>query len=206
MKEVYKPNIYIEFYRKSIHLLGLIFPIFYHFSKKNTMIVLIITLLVISFIFDKIRVKFNLLNYKFFKKIGLSQIYRIHEQKSYSALTFAFVGMLICLLISSKPVFNLAISILILSDTNAAIIGKLFGKTKINDKSLEGSIAFFATSCVISCAITIIYEFNYKFLLISFLASFFSTIVELYSKNSKLNDNMTIPITVSITMYIFGYY
>ena len=206
MKEIHKPNIYIEFYRKSIHLLGLIFPIFYHFSKKNTMIVLIITLLVISFIFDKIRVKFNLLNYNFFKKIGLSQIYRTHEQKSYSALTFAFVGMLLCLLISSKPVFNLAISILILSDTNAAIIGKLFGKTKINDKSLEGSIAFFATSCVISCAITIIYEFNYKFLLVSFIASFFSTIVELYSKNSKLNDNMTIPITVSITMYIFGYY
>lgn len=205
MNEKHKTDIYIEFYRKSIHLLGLIFPVLYHFSKKNTMIALITALLVLSFIGDKIRVKFNLLEYNFLKKIGLSQIYRTHEQKSYSALTFAFIGMLICLLISSKPVFNLAISILILSDTSAAIIGKLFGKTKINEKSLEGSIAFFLTSCIISLSITFIYELNYKFLLTSFLASLLSTIVELYSNNSKLNDNLTIPISVSVTMIVFGY-
>jgi dolichol kinase len=205
MNKKNQADIYIEFYRKSIHLLGLIFPVLYHFSKNSTMIVLITALLVLSFIVDKIRVKFNLLEYNFFKKIGLSQIYRKHEQKSYSALTFAFIGMLICLLISSKPVFNLAISILILSDTNAAIIGKLFGKTKINGKSIEGSIAFFLTSCAISIFITFIYELNYKFLLTSFLASLLSTIVELYSNNSKLNDNMTIPISFIAIMTIFGY-
>ena len=138
--------------------------------------------------------------------MGLAQIYRAHEKDNYSALTFAFIGMLICLFISSKPVFNLAVSILILSDSMAAIIGTLFGKTKINGKSLEGSAAFFGTSCVLSLVITVIYHLDIKFLIASFFTALVATIVELYSKNSRLNDNMTIPIAVSVTMNVLGSY
>ena len=206
MKHKDSPPILIEIYRKSIHLIGLIFPIIYHYYDKETMIIIISLLLIISFIIDKFRIKFNLLEHRFIKKMGLAQIYRAHEKDNYSALTFAFIGMLICLFISSKPVFNLAVSILILSDSMAAIIGTLFGKTKINGKSLEGSAAFFGTSCVLSLVITVIYHLDIKFLIASFFTALVATIVELYSKNSRLNDNMTIPIAVSVTMNVLGSY
>lgn len=203
MKHKNNSLILIEIYRKSIHLIGLIFPLTYHYSKKETMLIIILLLLGISFIIDKLRIKFNMLEHKFFKKIAFTQIYRNHERDNYSALTLAFIGMIICLFISTKQVFNLAISILILSDTMAAIIGTLYGRIKINGKSLEGSFAFFVTSCILNMIIVKIYDLDIKFLITAFFASLIATIVELYSTNSKFNDNMTIPIVVSIVMNIY---
>ncbi|WHA04902.1 SEC59/DGK1/VTE5 family protein [Candidatus Bandiella numerosa] len=206
MKHKNSSSLSIEIYRKSIHLIGLIFPVIYHYYDKETITIISLFLLAISFIIDKLRIKFDLLEHKFFKKIGLAQIYRDHEKENYSALTFALIGMSICLFISSKHVFNLAISILILSDTMAALIGILYGRTKINGKSFEGSMAFFATSCILSLVIARIYNLDINFLIAAFFASLIATIVELYSKNSKINDNMTIPITVCIVMNFIGNY
>ena len=184
MKHKNSSSLSIEIYRKSIHLIGLIFPVIYHYYDKETITIISLFLLAISFIIDKLRIKFDLLEHKFFKKIGLAQIYRDHEKENYSALTFALIGMSICLFISSKHVFNLAISILILSDTMAAIIGILYGRTKINGKSFEGSMAFFATSCILSLVIARIYNLDINFLIAAFFASLIATIVELYYKTT----------------------
>lgn len=204
MPKTYKLPI-AEIYRKLIHLLGIIIPVIYHFTNKKTITVIIVILLVISFLMDKLRMKFDMINYPFFKKMGLSQIFRIHEQNNLSALTLSFIAMIICIIISSKPVFNLAVSIMILSDIMAAVVGMLFGNHKINGKSIEGSIAFFLTSCVVSLIITIIYKQSFGFLLVAIFSSLVATFTELFSKNSYINDNMSIPVSVSIVMCILGY-
>ena len=198
----YNLPIFAEIGRKVVHLLGVIIPIIYHFTDKKTMTTIIAILLITSFCMDKLRVKFNVTNHPFSKKIGLFKIFRIHEQNSFSALTFAFIGMIICVVISSKPVFNLAVSILILSDTIAAIVGILFGIHKINGKSVEGSISFFLTSCILSLVITAIYGESFGFLLAAIFSSLIATFAELFSKNNYLNDNMSIPISVSVVMCI----
>ena len=206
MPGIYSSPILTEVGRKAIHLLGIILPITYHFTDKKTMTTIIAILLITSFLMDKLRVKFDVINHPFARKIGLFKIFRIHEQNSLSALTFAFIGMIICIVISSKPVFNLAVSIMILSDTVAAIVGMLFGTHKINGKSIEGSISFFLTSCVLSLIITAIYGQSFSFLLAAIFSSLIATFVELFSKNNYLNDNMSIPISVSVIMCILGYY
>ena len=196
----------IEIHRKSIHLLGIMFPVVYHFVNRSTMIILISALLVSSVLIDKLRMKFDVMDYKLCKMINLSNMYREHEKTGYSALTFAFVGMIICLLISSKVIVNLSISIMTLSDSTAAICGILYGKTKVNGKSIEGSVAFFIVSCLLSYVITSIYNYNFKFLISAFLASLVVTIVELYSKNWKINDNMSISITVCVIINIMTHH
>ena len=205
MQKIYNFPIFTEIYRKSIHLLGIALPVIYHSTDKKTMATIIAILLIISFFMDKLRVRFNMINHPFLKKIRLSQVFRTHEKSSFSALTFAFIGMMICIIISSKPVFNLAVSILIFSDTVAAIIGMLFGVHKVNGKSIEGSAAFFLTSCVLSLIITHIYGQNLSFLLAAIFASLVVTFVELFSKNSHINDNMSIPVSISIVMCVLDY-
>ena len=196
----------IEIHRKSIHLLGIMFPVVYHFVNKITMIIIVLTLLVISVLIDKLRIELDVMDHKLCKIINLSMMYRKYEKTGYSALTFAFIGMIVCLLISSKVIVNLAISIMILSDATAAILGTLYSKTKVNGKSIEGSVAFFVVSCLLSYIITSIYNYNFKFLISAFLASLVVTIVELYSKNWKINDNMSISITVCIIINIMTHY
>jgi dolichol kinase len=205
MQKFYKTHITTEIHRKAIHLLGVIFPVIYHFTEQKTMIIILGVLLVLSAIMDTLRIKFDIFNSRFLRITGLFKIFREHEKFGLSALTFAFVGMMICILISPKPVFNLAVCILTFSDTAAAIVGMLFGVHKINEKSMEGSAAFFATSCALSVVITYIYEQNLTFFFAAIFASLVATFVELFSKNSNLNDNMSIPISISIMMYILGY-
>ncbi len=205
MLKICNPPIINEIYRKAIHLLGIIIPVIYHFTQKNTMVMMIGMFLLLSFLIDKWRVSFDILNHPVLKKLGISMIFREHEKFGLSALTFAFVGMMICVLISPKPVFNLAVCILTFADTAAAIIGMLFGFHKINKKSVEGSCAFLLTACIVSVVITYIYEQNLKFLLAALFASLVATFVELFSKNSKINDNMSIPLSISIIMYALGY-
>ena len=205
MPGIYSSPILTEVGRKAIHLLGIILPITYHFTDKKTMTTIIAILLITSFLMDKLRVKFDVINHPFARKIGLFKIFRIHEQNNLSALTLSFIAMIICIIISSKPVFNLAVSIMILSDIMAAVVGMLFGNHKINGKSIEGSIAFFLTSCVVSLIITIIYKQSFGFLLVAIFSSLVATFTELFSKNSYINDNMSIPVSVSIVMCILGY-
>jgi dolichol kinase len=204
MQKIHTTPIVIEIYRKSIHLLGIVIPAIYQFSNKNTMFVVILMLMLTSFIIDKLRIRFKLLQHPFFKKIGLSQIYREHEKNNFSALTFASIGMMLCLIISTKPVFILSVSILIFSDTAAAIFGMLFGLHKVNNKSIEGSAAFFLVACILSFVVTHIYDQSLRFLLVALAASLISTFVELFSKNSCINDNISIPISVSLIMWAFS--
>ncbi|WPX96058.1 diacylglycerol/polyprenol kinase family protein [Candidatus Bandiella euplotis] len=203
MQKIPSPCLTIEIYRKAIHLLGVIIPVLYHFIDQKSMIVAIASLLFLSFFMDMLRIKFDVTDAWFLKKMGVSQIFRSHEKSGFSALTFAFVGMMLCVLISSKPVFNLAVCILTFSDTAAAIVGILFGTKKINGKSIEGSCAFFIVSCILSLVIAHVYVQGMGFLLTAFCASLVATLVELFSKNSNINDNMSIPISVSIIMYAF---
>jgi len=70
--------------------------------------------------------------------------------------------------------FQFGILILGISDAVAALVGLRFGKHSYkilgNKKSLEGSLAFFITSCLIMLGL--IGNFNYNFLFIVFLLTF----------------------------------
>ena len=204
MQKYNKHLLRAEIYRKSIHMLGCLLPIFYHFMEKSSMIGLILILFLGSLSFDYFRLKTKILNQPFLKIFGLVPIFRENEKKSPSALSFASIGIIISLIFSTKAIFALAMLILTFADTAASIIGLTYGKIKINNKSLEGSMAFFCTACAISLLVNYIYKQNLYFLFLAFIASFVATLVELFSKNKLLNDNLTIPVAVTATMVIFS--
>jgi dolichol kinase len=83
-----------------------------------------------------------------------------------------------------------------LADAMAAIIGVGFGKTKLLNKSLEGSFVFFMTT------LFILYFFEIP-LMVSLMVSLLATLTELI-EIPKINDNVSIPITVALLLTIAG--
>jgi dolichol kinase len=108
------------------------------------------------------------------------------------------------------------ILLMIISDTLSSIIGKKYGKRKINipwvntTRTLEGSIAFFVSGFLlcfiaftffgVSNPITQIHLTLEIALLYSFITSALATIVELISPSTW--DDLTIPIATSIIVFL----
>ncbi|MFQ3306918.1 MAG: dolichol kinase [Candidatus Midichloriaceae bacterium] len=190
-----------ELYRKGIHLLGILIPVLYYYTNKRTIMLMLIALFASSLIFDILRIRYKILRFSVFTKLAFDKIFRKHEETNLSGLTYACIGMLISLLLVSEVIFNLAILILVISDTSSAILGKIFGKHELIDhKTFEGSLAFLITSCLISYFVTIVYDQNYVFLCYAIITSVVATLIELFSKRLHIDDNLSIPLTVSILM------
>ena len=88
-----------------------------------------------------------------------------------------------------------------ISDTCAAIYGQKYGKIKLfYNKTLEGSYAFFISSIFLMYFLLTFGVVNIN-LIFLFIISLTATIVESLTP-TKL-DNMSVPIFVSLTMFIF---
>lgn len=95
-----------------------------------------------------------------------------------------------------------AIGILILGygDGFAAVIGQKYGKHKLKfNKSLEGSLAMFVASLVVSLIILFIYQGNSAFYLAPLIA-ILATVIELYTPKGL--DNLTVPLSNSLVYYL----
>ncbi|MFZ1518506.1 MAG: dolichol kinase, partial [Ignavibacteriaceae bacterium] len=107
---------------------------------------------------------------------------------------------LLCALIFPKVIFVTAFSILIISDTMAALIGRKFGKIKFLRKSFEGTLSFF-----ISASIVVLFTPKVDNLLLEYIigivAAFVGAIVENISYGFA-DDNLSIPVSVGLTMWL----
>ena len=109
--------------------------------------------------------------------------------------TYVMVSSFFVLLFFDKYVCITSILIMSYSDTAAAIIGKMYGKTKIFKKTLEGSLAFFITSLII--ILVMIPEVNLGLGLVAILAA---TIVE--SLPISVDDNLSVPLIIALILSI----
>tara|TARA_B110000438_G_scaffold285315_1_gene315251 strand:+ start:1315 stop:1893 length:579 start_codon:yes stop_codon:yes gene_type:complete len=147
---------------------------------------------------------FPLLDYLRINNEAISNIYntyfhsitRSFESKKLTGATFVFWGALLTYILFDHKVAGIALIVMSLADAMAAIIGVGFGKTKLLNKSLEGSFAFFITTLVI------LYIFKIP-LMISLIVSFIGTLTELI-EIPRINDNVSIPIAVALLLTIVG--
>jgi dolichol kinase len=122
-----------------------------------------------------------------------------HKKKNLNGATYVFISALICIIIFPKVLFLTGFTILIISDSSAALIGRKFGKHKFLAKSLEGTLAFFI-SAIIVIIFTPKIDHQLTEYLIGIIAAAVGAIVENISFGFA-DDNLSIPISTGFTMW-----
>lgn len=191
-----------ELVRKLIHLCSLSIPIVYYFIERSDAILILGILTALALIIDLSRYASPAVSTIFYKLFGF--LLRKHEvdngKKNLNGATYVLMSALICVVIFPKVIFVTAFSILIISDTLAALVGRKFGKRKFLFKSFEGTLTFFI-SAIIVVFFTPKIEGIVAEYLVGFIAAFIGAIVENVSFGFA-DDNLSIPISIGFVMWI----
>jgi dolichol kinase len=194
-----------ELVRKLIHLFSLSIPILYYFIPTSTSIIILSTFTAFAFVVDGGRFVSKSFANLFYRLFGF--LLRKHEldkeKKNLTGATYVLLSALICALIFPKVIFVTAFTILIISDTMAALIGRKFGKRKFLSKSLEGTLSFFISASIVVLLTPKVGNFTMEFV-IGFIAAFVSAIIENIS-SGYADDNLSVPISAGLTMWILYY-
>lgn len=173
------------FTRKIIHLFFSIIPLSYIFLDRKIILLLTTSLSGIFLIIEFMRFKIPKFK-KLFKGI-FGKMLKNEEEERITGATWLMLSFTLCILIFKKEIAILSLLFMTISDTIASIGGKLFGRHKIMNKTLEGSILFLVSAFII----TIFFKINIHLKLFS---SFAGTIAEIIP--SPLDDNLFVPLVV----------
>jgi len=121
------------------------------------------------------------------KKVDV--LYREKEHKNFSSISVYIVAYMITLIIFPKNIAIIATVFLIFGDTFGKFFGLAFGKHKILDKTLEGSLAYLGV--VLICGY-ILYELLDINPIVLILGGISAPVIELLTLD--MNDNFTVPI------------
>lgn len=94
------------------------------------------------------------------------------------------------------------LTIMIISDAVAALIGRKWGKTPLLDKSIEGSTAFLASALLCVFALDTLFDHPVLYLPAGLAATLVATLVELFSNHFRFDDNLSIPAFSGLAMWL----
>ncbi|MDP4220805.1 MAG: dolichol kinase [Bacteroidota bacterium] len=195
-----------ELMRKVIHLLSLSIPIGYFYLGYSTTLWILIPLTLFALFMDYGRYYIKWIDK--FVKWSFGSILREHERDSSRKLlsggSYVLISACICILLFPKIVAITAFSILIISDTSSALIGRKFGKNYFLDKSLEGTTAFILSAWIVVLFTPKVNGIWQEYV-IAFIAAAIGGIVEAMSVRLHVDDNFSIPLSVGISMWL-GYF
>jgi dolichol kinase len=182
-----------ELARKLIHIASSIIPLSIWYYGMGTMKIWIVSIAITLILLDFGR-RYSTILQNIYRSLFLF-VTRPIEFKRVSGAAWVFSGAALTILLFREDIVIVSLLVLSLADSAAAIVGLKYGNTKLFQKSLEGSIAFFLTSLVIILSLT-------SFPLgIQIIAAMTATVSELFS-NETINDNLLVPFATAATLSI----
>ena len=193
-----------EFYRKLIHLSSLWIPTLIYFTNQN----LAITLLSIIFLGDAILEYGNFKKWNWARKSFGMMFFKTLRNKELNRSIFQVTGSMyvlfsaiVCTMFFSKPIAVLALTIMLVSDTFAALFGKAYGTRHLrNNKTLEGTSALFISALGIMVLFNPIVPVTYA----SIIACGVATLAEMYEDKIEIDDNLSIPLSIGIILSLLN--
>ncbi|MFH1051404.1 MAG: dolichol kinase [bacterium] len=192
-----------EVVRKSIHMISLSIPIVYSFITKELALWLLIPLTIISIIIDfasRKKSKFRDFFHKYFGKILRPHEY--YDVFTLNGATWVLISAVICVLIFPKIFVVTGFTILIISDISSALIGRRYGRHPLFvRKSWEGTCAFWITAILVILIIGTVLSAPWTYFFFGIIAAFVGGIAEAASTMLKMDDNLSIPVSIGLVMW-----
>ena len=191
-----------ELYRKGIHLTSLSIPIGYVFIEQDVALGIIIPLAVIAVVIDFMSKRNPIIHQLLYGYFG--KMLRPHERKKFvlNGASWVLISAVICIIFFPKIVMVTSFTILIISDLTAALIGRKYGKRPFLDKSLVGTSAFIVSAFIVCSIIGFFSDSPVSYYIVAYFASIVGGIVEAASKRLMVDDNLSIPISIGIILWI----
>jgi dolichol kinase len=183
-----------EMVRKTIHFLSLAVPIGLYLLSEQAGHTLVLFLALFILTVDVVRLQVASVRKVFYFVFGA--ILRDHERFNLLGSTYLILSALICAHAFPKSIAVLALSFLVVGDTMAALVGRRWGRIKILDKSLEGSLACLA-SCVIIGNLYPGMDVARSVIWVGAVAATLSELLPI-----PLDDNMRIPLAAGFAMLL----
>ena len=205
-----------EINRKLLHIVAVALPGIIFYAPKTTYLskldasYIVIFLLFFSLVIEFARFKFSGFGQFFTRSFGL--MLREEENRQLTGATYILAGAGICSFLSliselATGVCFLCLTLFIIGDAAAAIVGKAIGRIKFRKKTLEGGIACFLTCFLITFFIfpelpyfvsSLGVELSiYQIVIISLTISFLEFFPLKYGAY-VLNDNLYVPAITSL--------
>lgn len=197
---IFTKSIKRELYRKSIHLSSLWIPALIYFASKEVAF----SVFFILFIGDIILEYANYKRWAWARATYGRLFFKMLRSKESKKRTFEVCGSIYVLIAAmaslvlfSKEIAIVSLTIMLISDTCAAVFGKIYGTRRIGtNKSMEGTIAFFISSLIVVLLYNPLLAVNYA----SIIACFAATMVELCEDKIKIDDNLSIPLVTGLIL------
>ena len=183
-----------ELIRKATHMGALVIPGGYYFLGLERITAFLIMLVVGStmLIIDISRLR----NWRFWQNFAskvFGKVIRKHEKDGdFTGATYILLTSCASIALFSKPIAIAALSFIIVGDSFAAVIGRKFGRIKIGNKSLEGSLGCFLGTVIVAFIVPGIP------LSIGILGAVVATIVEAWPMG--VDDNVSVPLMSGLIM------
>ena len=184
-----------EVFRKIIHISSSGLAILLWYFGKDILLPWILLAAILFPILDYLRKHIPLLKKLYFKLFGT--VTRPYEFQVLSGASWVFMGAGLTAYLFNEKVAVIALLIMSLSDSAAAIIGIKYGTTRLFNKSLEGTLAFLISTYLI------IFFLSSASLILLLICSITVTAIELFS-TPKLNDNILIPVVTALILTLGG--
>jgi dolichol kinase len=201
-------SFYNEFKRKATHLVALAIPIGYFFLPKLLSLMILTPFALGSIVIDIIRLK-RLPLHGFLNRL-IGPMLREHEDSNFTGSSYIFIASVLSILLFEKSAALAAISFIILGDIAAALVGRRYGKLKINwnfarpkvktgqnphkRKTFEGSFA-----CLCMCLLVVLIIPGLP-LWIGLVGAIVATMVE--SMPFPIDDNFSVPLISGLVMHV----
>lgn len=191
-----------ELARKLIHLSSISIAIIYCAITKELALLLLVPLFTGFLLVDLLKNFIPPLSRWYHDTFDpmLREHEREKEPLQFNGATYITFSALLLVLFFPKLIAITCFSMVAISDTMAALVGKKFGRHKIGEKSLEGSLAFLASALAI---VMVVPHLDLKAGIITAISATFVEALTLRINNYKVDDNLTIPLVSALVCHLY---